>query len=643
MCGIAGLVDASGESSAEHLIADARAMALTLTHRGPDGEGCWADPTAGLALGFRRLAIMDPSPAGAQPMHSPSGRFVAVFNGEVYDHERLRAEVGKGVAYRGHGDTEVLLAAIDRWGVRGALERVNGMFALAVWDRRDGTLTLARDRIGEKPLYYGWAGRHFVFGSELKALRAHPGFDTTVDRGSLARFLRLSYVPHPRTIFRSARTLPPGSFVEVKPEALVPGVMPAPVRWWELARVAEDGVHDRSSPLAADAVDDLDQLLRDAVAIRRSADVGVGAFLSGGVDSSTIVAMLVAGGGPVRTFTMSMPEISYDESASARAVAEHFSTDHVEVPMSVGEALAVVPRLPRLYDEPFADPSALPTHLVAEAAGLHVTVALSGDGGDEIFGGYNRQVAGTRLWRRVSRVPRPVRSLAARALRAPSPTAWDRLGRQGGRLLPARRRPPNVGDKVHKAAGVLAADGFDDFYLGLVSAWNPADLLGFDEWPTLATPRAVAGPAERMLFLDTARTLPDQMLVKVDRASMGVSLEVRVPLLDHRVVELGWRLPYAAKARRAGGKWILREVLRRYLPDQLVDRPKMGFDPPLDAWLRGPLREWAEDLLAPRGIAAGGLDPQPVAIRWREHQAGRRNCGYALWTILMYLAWRDAS
>ena len=648
MCGIAGLLSLPAGTPAGDLEARARTMADRLRHRGPDDEGVWVDASAGVALAMRRLAIVDLSAAGHQPMVSASGRHVLVLNGEVYDHRALRSRLeGQGARFRGHSDTEVLLAAVDAWGLRTALDRANAMFALALWDRAERRLTLARDRLGEKPLYYGWGGSDLVFGSELKALRGHDGFRPDVDRDSLAAYLRSSFVPHPRTIYRGVATVPPGALVTFD-AGCRSGSMPEPQRWWELGAVIAAGRDARRRETPGDAADHLDEVLGDAVSLRLSADVPVGAFLSGGVDSSAVVALAqdrANGAGPVRTFTVAMPDAGFDEAPEARAVASHLGTDHEEVTLSVADALAVIPRLATVYDEPFGDPSAVPTLLVSEVARRFVTVCLSGDGGDEVFAGYNRHVLGPRLWRRLGPLPRPVRRAAGAVLLAPPRTAWDRAGA----ALPARIRVRNPADKVEKLSRLLAAPDAAGLYRNLAGQWDdpasvvlgsrePATLAGLpDRWPPLDD------ALEEFLWLDTAMVLPDDMLVKVDRASMAVGLELRVPLLDHRIVEWAWTLPAAAKVRDGRGKWVLRQVLDRYVPSALVDRPKMGFDPPLGAWLRGPLRAWAEELLAPGRLASDGwFDAVPVRAQWEDHLAGRRNNDYRLWSVLMFQSWIDA-
>ncbi len=645
MCGIAGLLGPPSVPSAD-LEARARTMAGRLRHRGPDDEGWWVDPEAGVALAMRRLAIVDLSPAGHQPMVSASGRYVLVFNGEVYDHRALRSRLeAAGARFAGRSDTEVLLAAIDAWGLRTALEQANAMFGLALWDKAERRLTLARDRLGEKPLYYGWAGPDLVFGSELKALRGHDRFRPDIDRDSLSAYLRYSFVPHPRTIYRGVAMLPPGSLVTFATGGPV-GAMPAPPRWWSLGDAVAAGAGPRRGEVPGDAVDHLDELLGDAVALRLQADVPVGAFLSGGVDSSAIVALAQArGGSRVRTFTVAMPDAGFDEAPEAKAVAAHLGADHTEVHLSIADALAVIPRLATLYDEPFGDPSAVPTVLVSEVARRFVTVCLSGDGGDEVFAGYNRHVLGPRLWRRLRALPAPVRRAAASALLVPPRAVWDRVGD----VLPSRLRLRNPADKVEKLSRLLRSGDVAGLYKSLAGQWDDpaAVVLGAQEPPTVADQPGgwppLDGALEEFLWLDTAMVLPDDMLTKVDRAGMAASLELRVPLLDHRIVEWAWQLPAAAKLRDGRGKWALRQVLARYVPSSLIDRPKMGFDPPMGAWLRGPLREWAEDLLAPARLAADGwFDPAPVRAQWDDHVAGRRNNDYRLWSVLMFQSWLDA-
>jgi asparagine synthase (glutamine-hydrolysing) len=639
VCGIAGIVDPTTSTTAEQLAELADRMSAQVAHRGPEEDAVWVDAEVGVALGHRRLRIVDLSPTGSQPMVSASGRTVVVFNGEVYDHRRLRAELeASGHRFRGTSDTEVLVEGVEAWGVRGFLERSNAMLAVAVWDRAERRLTLARDRLGERPLYYGVVGGCFAFGSELRTLRMLPGFDATLDRGSLAAYVRYGFVPHPRTVFAGVRQLPPGSLLTVGPGLPLDA---EPERWWDLAEVVRRGVGRRLLPPPDDAADELHELLLDAVDLRREADVPLGAFLSGGIDSTAIVALMQAKADrPVRTFTVRMPTLAYDESEAAAAVARHLGTEHTVVDLSVDEALAAVPRLAATWDEPFADPSQLPTLLVAEAARRHVTVSLSGDGGDEVFGGYNRHVLGPRMWSATRRLPAGVRRRVASGIGAVRPDTWDRLGR----ISPVR----NPGDKAGKLARMLAADGDDAAWTVLASVWDdPRALLGDVEE---AIPAAVArtdlpfvGPLERMLYLDAAVVLPDNMLVKVDRAAMSCALEVRVPFLDHRVVEHAWRLPAELKVHDGRGKRILREVLDRYVPRDLVDRPKMGFDPPLGEWLRGPLRDWAEELLSPARLADGGVFAvEPVRACWDEHLSGRRRWDYRLWTVLSFGAWLEA-
>ncbi len=646
MCGIAGLIEFSRRRDRQTLEAAVARMAATLRHRGPDDAGAWADPEAGVALGHRRLSILDLSPLGHQPMHSACGRYTLTFNGEIYNFRALRAELeAAGHTFRGHSDTEIMLAAFSQWGPQGALARFNGMFAFGLWDHAERTLWLARDRLGEKPLYYGLAGRTFLFGSELKALRAHSDFRAPVSRAAVALLLRYNYVPAPYSIYEGICKLEPGRLLAVR--ACEPPSL-RPVAYWSAREVAERGAAEPFAGSAEEAVSELEALLRDAVRLRLEADVPLGAFLSGGVDSSTVVALMQAESPrPVRTFTIGFHEAAYNEAEDARAVARHLGTEHTEIYVSPQEALAVIPDLAALCDEPFADSSLIPTFLVSRLTRRHVTVSLSGDGGDELFAGYIRHFWCQDLWRRVGWLPRGMRAAAARMITALSPTAWDGLMGCLEPCLPPRLRQRSPGDKLHKLATVLPVADPEAMYLALVSQWpQPAALVpGAAEPPTTAARRGewaeLPDLAQTMMYLDMVTYLPDDILVKVDRASMGVSLEARVPLLDHRVVEFAWRLPLCLKLRRGVSKWLLRQVLYRHVPPGLVERPKMGFRLPVAAWLRGALREWAESLLEEGKLRQAGLEPGPIRGLWAEHLSGRWNWEYRLWGVLMLQAWLE--
>jgi asparagine synthase (glutamine-hydrolysing) len=616
-------------------------MTATLRHRGPDDEGVWAE--AGVGLGSRRLAVVDLTEEGHQPMTSASGRYVLAFNGEIYNHLDLRRELeARGHRFRGRSDTEVFLEAVERRGIRGALERSNGMFALALWDRRERRLTLARDRLGEKPMYYGRLGGGFAFASELKALRAHPTFEGEIDRDAMAQFLRHKYVPGPRSIYRGIHKLPPATMLTVDPS--VTGD-PAPVAYWSGADTARRGTAEPFRGSAEEAEETLDELLRDAVSRRMIADVPLGGFLSGGVDSSTVVALMQAQSNrPVRTFTIGFADEAFDESKQARRVARHLGTDHTELVVTPLQAMAVVPRLPEIYDEPFADSSQIPTYLVSQLAREHVTVTLSGDGGDEVFGGYNRYLWAEAMWRRFGWMPSPVRRAVAGTLRSIPPRSWDALLRRLGPVLPASARQRLPGEKVHKLARALRAEGSGGLYRSLTSHWEDpgAVVLGANgEAGSGGLDGAgLPGLTRRMMYEDLVTYLPDDILVKLDRATMAVSLEGRVPYLDHRVVEFAWRLPLDMRTRNGQGKWLLRRVLDRYVPRALVERPKMGFGVPIGTWLRGPLRDWAESLLEPRRLRDQGyLDPGPIRAAWADHLSGRWNRQYELWDVLMLQAW----
>jgi asparagine synthase (glutamine-hydrolysing) len=642
MCGIVGILSSNRQITADALAAAVRAATGSLAHRGPDGEGAWVDAAAGIALGHRRLAIIDLSPGGAQPMVSANGRFVIIYNGEIYNYRELRAALRQeGVPCHSDSDTEVLLEGCAHWGIAATIERLIGMFAIAIWDKATRSLALVRDRLGIKPLYYAELGDRFLFGSELKALTAAGDWRPELDPDALASYLRFGYVPAPLSIFRQAAKLPPGCIL-----TLAPGKPASIAPYWEMREVAIRGLARQADAAPDDhaATEALDALLRDAVRLRMIADVPLGALLSGGIDSSTVVALMQAESTrPVKTFSIGFREDGYDEAGHARRVARHLGTDHTELYVEPQDALDLIPSLPEIFDEPFADPSGIPTHLVSRLTRQNVTVALSGDGGDELFAGYNRYFWAEALWRKLAPFPPGLRRLGAAAARAVPARGWDCLLA----LAPNGLMPPQSGDKLQKVAEILDCARPDDIYRRLVSQWqDPARIAvaGREATGILADAgiaAAIPGFTARMQFLDSVTYLPDDILVKLDRASMRVGLEARVPLLDHRVVEFAWGQPDSRKVRGGEGKWLLRQVLYRYVPRALVDRPKMGFGVPIDRWLRGPLRDWAEDLLSPRALADGGLlHPQPIAEAWRQHLAGTRNWQYPLWTVLMFQQWR---
>ena len=647
MCGFAGAFGSSQEGQASVV----QEMAAAIAHRGPNDAGVWVDTDARIALGHRRLSIVDLSPAGHQPMLSGSGRYVIAFNGEIYNHLDCRASLAMTTTWRGHSDTETLLAGFDAWGIQATVERCIGMFAFAVWDRQTRTLTLGRDRLGEKPLYYGWQGQGqhavFLFGSELKALKAHPAFAAGIDRNALCLLMRHNYIPAPYSIYQGIAKLAPGCLLSVSLAQREPKL----TRYWSAANVAVTGCAKPFTGTPGQAVDALEVLLKSAVHQQMMADVPLGAFLSGGVDSSTVVALMQAQSKQrVKTFTIGFNEAGYNEAVHAKAVAAHLGTEHTELYVSAQQALEVIPRLPTLYCEPFSDSSQIPTFLVAQLARQQVTVSLSGDGGDELFCGYNRYLLANRLWQKISLLPPVARRWAARGLTALSPARWNALLGPVQGLLPGVLRQANPGDKLHKAAGVLASSSVDALYLGLVSHWDdPASVvMGGQEPPTLLsgnTPQLTGlDEIERMMALDALSYLPDDILVKVDRAAMGVSLESRVPLLDQRVVEFAWSLPQAMKLRDGVGKWALRQVLYRHVPKALIERPKMGFGVPIDDWLRGPLRDWAEALLDESRLRREGFfHPAPIRRKWAEHLSGARNWQYHLWDVLMFQAWLEAN
>ena len=639
MCGIAGFLDLAAATGADELAARAKAMATTIAHRGPDDSGVWVDAPAGIALGHRRLSIVDLSPLGHQPMHSADGRYVISFNGEVYNFPDLRTELeALGHRFNGGSDTEVMLEAFSAWGLERALGRFVGMFAFALWDRQTRTLHLVRDRLGVKPLYWALINGHLLFGSELKALMAHPAWRGAIDPEAAAAFVRHSYVPGPATIFRDVHKLQPGSML-----ALGPDGVPKIESYWSLSEVIDRPRNDAIGE--AEALDQLDLLLRDATRRRMIADVPLGAFLSGGIDSSTVVALMQAQSNRrVRTFSIGFHEKEYDEAPYAKAVAQHLGTDHTELYVGAREALDVVPRLADWFDEPFADSSQIPTFLVSRMTREHVTVALSGDGGDELFAGYPRYGLAESLWRRIGGVPATVRCTAGSLIRGiPEPL----LDRAAG-LMPTRLRPQSFGRKAHRLGALLGLPADDALHAELAAVWpyetqivpGATGKLRIAPEPGLSA--RLPDFVSRMQYYDTLTYLPDDILVKVDRCSMAVALEARAPFLDYRVAELVWSLPPRMKRRNGESKWLLRRLLDRYVPRRLIERKKMGFSVPTAAWLRGPLRDWGRDLLAPARIAADGLfDAAEVSRLWDEHQSGRANRETVLWNILMFQAWRE--
>jgi asparagine synthase (glutamine-hydrolysing) len=638
MCGIAGFWKAPS-SSADELTAIVRTMADTLRHRGPDDSGEWVDPVTGVALGFRRLAILDLSPSGHQPMASLNEQFVIVFNGEIYNYRDLKIELeGYGHRFRGTSDTEVILTACQEWGVVETLRRISGMFGLAVWDKAARTLTLARDRVGKKPVYFGRVNDVWIFGSELKALRAFPGCRPPIDREALDAFLRFSYLPAPASIYKGISKLLPGHYVIMRADGT------SDVRvYWDAAEVVRTGAESRLELSPAEAIDEFETRLRDAVVRRMVADVPLGAFLSGGLDSSVVVALMqTLSPAPVRTFTIGFDVPGYNEAESAKSVAVHLGTNHTELYVTPHDALDVIPMLPTMFDEPFADSSQIPTFLVARLASQYVTVALSGDGGDELFGGYNRYAWAPGIWNFLRNVPIPIRQALATAIAAVPASSLDGIYSVVEPFVPQRWRARLPGDKAHKMASLLTATSEDDVYARLVSAWKNPTSVGPSATSWTPPGGFVSGDfRERMMYRDLVTYLPDDILVKVDRATMAVGLEGRAPLLDYRLIEWAWRLPMSLRIRNGVGKWLLRQVLYRHVPQALVDRPKMGFGIPIGEWLRGPLRHWAEDLLSVSALEDGEfLSSGPIRKVWQRHLTGHYDEQARLWPVLMFQAWR---
>ena len=646
MCGLTGCWIQRTDFA---LSASVEAMSRTLDHRGPDARAVWVDESIGIGLGHTRLKVIDLSENGAQPMHSACNRYVLVFNGEIYNHHIIRAELenhGLAPNWRGHSDTEILLAGFVAWGVIATLQRTVGMFSLALWDKKERRLTLGRDRFGEKPLYYGWLGKGnsqtFAFGSELKALRAFPNFDNPVNRDALALYFQFCAVPAPYSIFQDIFKLEPGHILilqekEFKNKAVK--IEP----YWQVTDVVHKGI---SNPIMdeIEAIELLESALRESIEQQSIADVPLGAFLSGGIDSSTITALMQdQSNRPIQTFTVGFDESEFDESPYALAIAKHIGTEHHELRVTSTDALSIIPSLPEIYDEPFADASQIPTHFICKAARQKVTVALSGDAGDELFGGYNRYFWSKRIWNKLAWLPLVARRLLGRGISLFPVDTWDAINY----VLPSHYQNSNLGDKVHKMAHRLEqVKNLDDLYRNLVTIWQEGNNLvkHSNRLPTILDDanlvKNISESEQRMMFWDSLIYLPDDILTKVDRAAMGVSLETRVPFLDYRIAELAWRLPLHMKIRDGQGKWALRQVLYKYVPRDLIDRPKAGFGIPVGEWLRGPLRDWAEDLLNQERLESEGyLNSTLVNQTWRQHLGGRHDWSHHIWSVLMFQAW----
>lgn len=635
MCGIAGFWGPSTNAVGHSELV--RLMSRRISHRGPDDDGMWIDRDAGVALAHRRLSIVDLSPAGHQPMMSACGRFVISFNGEIYNHNQLRRCFSGDHAWRGHSDTEVLLAAIAKWGIRRALEQSVGMFAFAVWDRELRTLTLARDRLGEKPLYFGYLQQTFVFASEPSAFTAHPEWRGEVDRDSLALLMRHNYIPAPYSIYKGVSKLRPGQILTITK----PSDQPCFETYWSASAVAETGSASPFTGTPVEAVERLEGLLRQSLQGQMMADVPLGAFLSGGVDSSVVVALMQSiSPKPVKTFTIGFEHQDFNEAKHAKVVARHLGAAHNELYVTEREARDVIPKLPRFYSEPFADASQIPTYLVSRLAREHVTVSLSGDGGDELFAGYSRYAVAQTVWGRLKLLPRWARKAGQTLATTLSPAVYDAIF---GAMQYRRENRP--GDRIHKAAGLLPSESLVELYAGMVSVWgDPTPVIGVRSAPTVLSggkrELVLNSDFQRLMYLDLVSYLPGDILAKVDRASMAVGLEARVPLLDHRIVEFAFSLPAAYLNRDGQSKWPLRQVLYKYVPRPLIERPKMGFGVPIDGWLRGPLHDWAEDLLSEARLKREGyLNPAPIRRAWAQHLSGRRNMQYHLWPVLMFQEW----
>ncbi len=647
MCGITGYWDTSNRIEQSDLLN----MLDSIHHRGPDDDGIWIDHNNGIALGHRRLSVLDLSKSGSQPMSSKEGRYIIVFNGEIYNHLSIRESLkndGVNINWDGHSDTETLVNAIQCWGINKTLQYTVGMFAFALWDRKKQILTLARDRVGEKPLYFGYLNKVLIFASELKAIRKHHSFNNDIDRNALTLFFRHNYIPCPHTIYKDIKKLKPGTYIEFSDSGKKSKVL----EYWSAREIAEKGQLNTFKGDTYEAISELQRLLSSSISSQLISDVPLGAFLSGGFDSSMVVAIMQSlSNQPVKTFSIGFNEKEYNEAHHAKNVAQHLGTDHTELYVTPEQAMAVIPELPTIYDEPFADSSQIPTYLVSKLAKQHVTVSLSGDAGDELFCGYNRYLYTIKLWKNCSSsLPTPFRAALAGMLTTLSPSAINAVFNNLWRLLPNKYRINNMGNKLHKVADILSMNSPEKIYLNLLSHWQqPSDLVINGEEPnTIITDKSLWADLPNfestMMYLDTMSYLPDDILVKVDRAAMAVSLETRIPFLDHKLIEFAWALPLSMKIRQGESKWLLRQLLYKYVPEKIIDRPKMGFGVPIDVWLRGPLKEWAENLIDDKKLQQQGfLNPSLIHEKWKQHLSGKANWQYLLWDVLMFQSWLETT
>ena len=650
MCGINGFYSRSSSTFNNVIVK----MNSAVSHRGPDTNGAWVDIDSGIVLGHQRLSIIDLSSAGNQPMHSSSGRYILTYNGEIYNHLEVRRELERcnsNIRWKGNSDTETLLEAVDFWGIETSLQKIDGMFAFGLWDKKIRRLILARDRIGEKPLYFGWQGKGdnkvFLFGSELKALKVHPEFNGEINRDVISLQLQHNYIPAPYSIYKDIHKLLPGHYLQLNEDDLKKNLLPLSKSYWSLTEHAINGNRKQLTLCEDDILKNLEGYLLSSVKKQMISDVPLGAFLSGGIDSSTIVAMMQSQSNkPIKTFTIGYSEDNFSEAPYAKEIAKHLGTDHTEFFVSPKKAMEVIPSLPTIYDEPFSDPSQIPTFLVSQLAKQDVKVALSGDGGDELFCGYKRYVMSKKFWNIFRLMPITLRKILASGIGSISPQDWNKISK----LLPGLSTYSNFGDKVHKGLGLLEAKTLYDLYYTLNTQWHNSNevLINSKDQGTLMTtfkPELKGlDSQQQMMVLDSLTYLPDNILVKIDRAAMASSLETRVPFLDHKLIEYVWKIPQSLKLNNGQGKWILKKILNQYVPNDLTDRPKMGFGVPIETWLRGPLKEWAEDLLNEERLKQEGyFDPKVVRDKWNEHITGKRNWKSSLWGILMFQSWIDSN